>query len=325
MTRVNIGSFNLRDFAMPYIEYYPGQKYDQKTFEKKIEWTAHQLKQMDCDVVGFQEIFHPDALEQAIQVMDTSADSQLVVEGATGEKPVVGLWTQFPVIRKESIVDFPYSALLHFEEGDFPLTSFSRPILKVMVEFPRQHQVVIFVAHLKSKRPDIREGADPHDFYERAFGKARSLIRRTAEAIAFRFLILDELTQSKTPVIVMGDLNDTGISVTTEIVGGSPPWKFLSLEKKKKIWDVLLYNVYDIQARQSSRDVYYTHIHNGHYEILDHILTSEEFYVHNRAHIGRIEYVKVLNDHLIDDTLSREQIPIWASDHGQVVATIKMK
>jgi predicted extracellular nuclease len=39
----------------------------------------------------------------------------------------------------------------------------------------------------------------------------------------------------------------------------------------------LLYNTKDIQARQSSGDFYYSHIYNGHYEGLDHILVSKHF------------------------------------------------
>jgi hypothetical protein len=39
----------------------------------------------------------------------------------------------------------------------------------------------------------------------------------------------------------------------------------------------LLYNTKDIQVRQSSGDFYYSHIYNGDYEGLDHILVSKHF------------------------------------------------
>jgi hypothetical protein len=104
-----------------------------------------------------------------------------------------------------------------------------------------------------------------------------------------------------------------------------PPWRQLPSERKKALWDVLLYHVRDIQARMSYRDYYYTHIHNGHYEGLDHIMMSQEFVAQNPASIGRVSYVSLLNDHLVDATLSREGIPNWKSDHGQVVATIELR
>ena len=86
---------------------------------------------------------------------------------------------------------------------------------------------------------------------------------------------------------------------------------------------ILLYNVKDIQALQSYRDVYYTHIYNGHYGSLDHILVSEEFVRPNPQHIAWVENVQVLNDHLVDETLSSEEVPNWQSDHAQVVAILR--
>ena len=44
----------------------------------------------------------------------------------------------------------------------------------------------------------------------------------------------------------------------------------------------------------------------------------------NPEYRGYVEYVKVFNDHLIDETLSNEEVPVTQSDHGQVVATIRL-
>ncbi|MFT5618929.1 MAG: hypothetical protein ACI85I_002164, partial [Arenicella sp.] len=38
----------------------------------------------------------------------------------------------------------------------------------------------------------------------------------------------------------------------------------------------------------------------------------------------RIVNVEAYNDHLIDETLSEDSIPVWQSDHGQLVATIEL-
>ncbi|MGB6015523.1 MAG: endonuclease/exonuclease/phosphatase family protein, partial [Nodosilinea sp.] len=86
----------------------------------------------------------------------------------------------------------------------------------------------------------------------------------------------------------------------------------------------LLYQVKDIQARLGYGDHYYTHIHNGHYDSLDHIMVSEEFSAQNRDRIGRVTYVSVFNDHLFDQTLLEDSIESWQSDHGQVVANIEL-
>ncbi|MGB1032578.1 MAG: hypothetical protein ACPGWM_08175, partial [Flavobacteriales bacterium] len=127
------------------------------------------------------------------------------------------------------------------------------------------------------------------------------------------------------PVILLGDVNDSGGAVTTEILAGQEPLSYWHKEKKRKYWDVLLYNVKNIQALKSYQDYYFTHIHNGHHESLDHILVSQEFVRENPNHIGQVRYVQVLNDHLQDNTLSREGVESWQSDHAQVVATIEFR
>jgi endonuclease/exonuclease/phosphatase family metal-dependent hydrolase len=135
---------------------------------------------------------------------------------------------------------------------------------------------------------------------------------------------MDSLEHSDTPVIVLGDLNDTHTSVTTRIISGDAPPRYWPMEHKKKVWDTLLYHAKDIQARQSSQDVYYTHIHNGHYESLDHILVSQELVRENPNRIGRVIYVKTFNDHIVDPTFISNPINPCESDHAQVVATIEL-
>ena len=69
---------------------------------------------------------------------------------------------------------------------------------------------------------------------------------------------------------------------------------------------------------------YYTHIHNGHHEVLDHIMVSQELVFDNPKGIGGISYAKIFNDHLVDETLGEEKIPEWKSDHGQIVAKVEL-
>jgi endonuclease/exonuclease/phosphatase family metal-dependent hydrolase len=280
---------------------------------------------MDADIIGFQEIFHSAALQEALRQNGKYENATLLIGNETGEGPVVGLVSRFTVLNHGIITQFPAQAQLDFDGIAVPIYEFSRPVLWANVEIRPGLEVIVFVVHLKSKNPMIRGGADPHDPMERAMGKARSLIRRAAEATALRHLLLDVLQGQDKAVIAMGDVNDDGNAVTSEIVSGSPPWRKLPFEKKLMIWDVLLYNVKDIQARQSYQDVYYTHIHNGHYENLDHIFVSQEFVRQNNRHLGYVEYVSVFNDHLIDKTLSDERIPLSQSDHGQVVVTIRLR
>ncbi len=320
---LKVGTFNLYNLVLPEHEYYGNKKYSQQNFDKKIDWIANQLKTMDCDVVGFQEVFHKEALEQAIDKSGLYNGVEPLVIGETGESPVVGLVSKYPVKASESIVQFPgESIIIPDQDGDIK-NEFSRPVLKATIELPVNDDVVMFVAHLKSKRPLVDQDKRD-DLKAQALGKAKSLFIRASEATALRFILIDEMKDTKTPVIVLGDLNDSAQSVTSDILAGSAPWKKLPFDKKKQRWDQLLYSTYGLQARKSDRDVYYTHLYNGFHESLDHILVSEEFYTRNPDKIGVVQYMRVLNDHLVDETIRDVEIPKWQSDHAQVMVSIKL-
>ncbi|NET34057.1 MAG: endonuclease/exonuclease/phosphatase family protein [Cyanothece sp. SIO1E1] len=326
MNRSNfkVGTFNLYNLVLPEVTYYGNKKYSMDTYDRKKAWIGAQLARMKADIIGFQEVFHKQALQAALDESKIYADAETVVANPTGQGPVVALASKFPIIGHQVTEAFPANAHLDIEGIDIPFDRFSRPVLSVHLQLNDAVECTVFVVHLKSKRPIIPDDVDKDDPIERAKGQARALILRASEAAALRMLLMAVLQERNHPVIVMGDVNDSGLAVTSQIVSGEPPWRRLRLEKKRAIWDVLLYHVKDIQARQSYGDFYYTHIHNGHYESLDHIMVSQEFVAQNPKSIGRVGYVSVLNDHLVDETISREQVEPWQSDHAQVVASLEL-
>jgi endonuclease/exonuclease/phosphatase family metal-dependent hydrolase len=320
-----VGTFNLCNLALPDQVFYSRGCYSQTDYNRKLRWVAGQLDQMRADLVGFQEVFHAKALQQALQQSEFCRGFQLIASDAVGDIPAVGLASRFPILEHQLISDFPQAAQLEIRGAEIPLTHFSRPLLRARIQLSPTVECTVFVVHLKSKRPIIPQSADRYDPVEVAKGQARSLILRAAEAIALRVLLMDVLRDRDYPVIVLGDLNDGSPAVTSQIISGEPPHRRLESEYKRNIWDVLLYHAKDIQARQSYDDMHYTHLHNGHYESLDHIMVSQEFVSQNPNRLGRVVYVSVFNDHLLDETLSPETMPIWQSDHGQVVASIELE
>lgn len=324
MNRFKLGSFNLYNLVLPNITYYRNKKYTENAYAKKIDWIAFQLNQMDAEIVGFQEIFHKDALVNAAQNTKFS-DENIYVLGETGESPVVGMASTFPVVEEPVLFgDIPQNILQGLGSIAVDIPTFSRPILKAKVEIKTGLVVTVFVSHLKSKRPVVFDGEDENEFSVVAMGETRALLRRAVEAAGLRQLVIDESMNTNTPIILIGDLNDSARSVTTNIIAGPHPWKFDSVDVKKSHWDNLLYNSFDIVSQKSYKVDFPTHIYNGHYESLDHIFVSQEFYGRNRSRIGKVDFVNVLDDHLQDDTLSRDRLPNWKSDHGQVVTSISL-
>ncbi len=323
MKDFKVGTFNLRNLVLPNHVYYRDKKYTEGEFQKKKEWIQSQLGKMDADIVGFQEVFHKAALEEILRGKQSTVD--VYVPGETGSSPVVGLATSLPVVgRPESIKDIPAQIVEAFSDFPEEYATFSRPPLKAKVALSDELNVTVMVCHLKSKRPTILDNEDRDDFAVQAAGEARSLLKRSVEAAGLRKLVLDELTGNNDPLIVMGDFNDSTRSVTSNIIFGPTPWGG-NIEKKKKYWDVILYDAFDIIAQKSFKTDWPTHIYNGHYEELDHICVSQEFYFRNRERIGDLSFVHVLDDHLMDSTLSSDRLPKWQSDHGQVVATIRLR
>ncbi|MBD1852034.1 endonuclease/exonuclease/phosphatase family protein [Leptolyngbya sp. FACHB-711] len=320
-----VGTFNLYNLLLPNIPYYENRRYSIAEYERKKQWIAAQLNRMQADIVGFQEVFHQEALEEVLTGIPTYEGAALITGDPNGEKPRVALVSRFPVLRYEVIDRFPAAARFDLEDILIPLDRFARPVIQAEVAITNSLVCTVIVVHLKSKRPVISEGKDRHDPIEIVKGQTRALIQRAAEAIALRVLLVEVLQKTRHPVILMGDINDGDRAVTSRLISGDPPDPDWQHEYKEAVWDVLLYSAKEIQARQTRGDFYYTHIHDAHYESLDHILVSQEFMLQNPRHIGHVKYVSVLNDHLMDKSLMDHPVEVWKSDHGQVVAQIELR
>jgi len=61
-----IGTFNLFNLVLPEVPYYGDSIYTREEYQRKIRWVAGQLRSMEADVVGFQEVFHEAALREAL-------------------------------------------------------------------------------------------------------------------------------------------------------------------------------------------------------------------------------------------------------------------
>jgi predicted extracellular nuclease len=138
----------------------------------------------------------------------------------------------------------------------------------------------------------------------------RSMVRRGAEALGLRYLLTDFAGGRRLPMMVMGDFNDVADAVPTQMVlgGGRGP----------NGHDERMFECYRLQSRRDPlRDVGYTHVHDGNFETIDHVLVSEEFHPASPHALGEVLDVAYLNDHVIfraPDT----------SDHGAVLVRVRL-
>ena len=314
---IRLATFNACNLAPPGARLYDNlEPLTAAGYAAKVAWTAQQLDLLDADVIGLQEIFSlatlRDVLAQttryrtaSLSGLDAAADAERLV-------PQVALISRLPlaapVVHYQA---FPDGVAM--PAGSRDEDRFARAPLHAQVLIPGGLVLDVIVVHLKSKRPDYRNGDCGDDPMLYAQANLRSLVRRGTEAVALRGLVCQLERGARRPCIVMGDFNDTADAVTTAIVLGAgaqcPPGQELSGR---------LFDCVQIQRRQDRlRHVGYTNIHEGHFTTIDHVLVSEDFNPASRYAIGEVLDVTYLNDHLL-------QTRPETSDHGQVLVRLRL-
>jgi predicted extracellular nuclease len=336
LQRFSVATFNLYNLQLPDKQMNPGQtKWTQAEFDSKLAWTARVLTQLDADIVGFQELWHGQALEKMLTDSGLDAEYDLLATPAVGAKITCGAIVRKGLLKgtPQWIAKFPDNVRLESDNDPLDpqaphisvtLDEFSRPVLNFQVALrDDQPPTEVFVAHLKSKLPAAlynepwyRADPDAYKPHATALGAGISTIRRTAEAVALRMLLTGVMKNTATPVLVLGDLNDgqhsNTINILTEqpgyLVGGSLGGA-----------DNGLYTAQTLQEYRDTRDVYYTHVHQDLRESLDHILLSEQFYDNSRKRVWLFDGLVINNDHLNYE----DQKAVGSGDHGIVQVYFK--
>jgi endonuclease/exonuclease/phosphatase family metal-dependent hydrolase len=270
-------------------------------------------------------------------------------------RPGVAVLSRHPILSAEAVqdlTDMPVETGFQTLDGDdagaWKLKSLSRPIQRVVIDI-EGHEVTVLNGHLKSKHGDydqLANGERPaenllaFDPEARAMGALRAALRRMGEAIVMRRMVLKELTANR-PVIVLGDMNDSVTSVSSEILSGERPFKNYAWMRRhdaerendrysdeendqiqQAMRGVLLESAERIFVKKAQRDMVYTAAFNGVYESIDLILLSRHFQEEHADQIARLDYLKCYNDHLTDGSFEEAPYNKLASDHGQLVATL---
>lgn len=333
-----VASFNVENLVGAGIRYYDRYKDTPETYGAKANWIASTLTRAKADIVGIQEVWLETALHDVAKrsAFFARQDVHIAAPGAGADnlnghlakRPRVGMISRFPIRELQSVDAFPASVdltvPLRMDNGgitsvDVGIAQFQRPVLRAVVDVEGL-ELVVYVAHLKSKGPLIAEGEDGDDPFAASLGQARATIVRAAEAAALRHLILADLHHTKKPTVVLGDLNDTPDSASTQTVRGPTPHKDMNHAEKRALWDVVLYSTFRIALERSA--TLHTHIYDGERDILDHILVSEEFFTRNPARLAQVARHEVINDHLREN--ERDAPVPGCSDHGVPIAEIQL-
>ncbi|PFK85225.1 MULTISPECIES: endonuclease/exonuclease/phosphatase family protein [Bacillus cereus group] len=340
--QIRCGTFNLYQFSKPPMAWYkPGSVYSSEAWESKKKWIKDQLLNMNCDVIGFQEVFSVDALRELIKEAGFTYFS--TVEMPTTDpanntvytSPVVAIGSKYPITSVDPVIVPP------FTRDDLPIThdfKFSRTPIKAKINIQDIGDIIFYVAHLKSKRPVIKTpDSIPNEAWDkivldtlrsRSQGHIASLLQRGLETTILYHDVTNVLqTHNRIPIVILGDLNDDEHSIPLEALTNRErvyeingiPYNKLTLQAKQSIYSYTIYDAFDMAPNPSGQKRIPTHYYNKLGNVLDYILVSNAFNERNPYKVGRITNYKVLDDHLKADGIKDDK----QSDHAQVVITIE--
>ncbi|MEZ5668686.1 MAG: endonuclease/exonuclease/phosphatase family protein [Alphaproteobacteria bacterium] len=351
--QLSFATVNLYNLQRPRRATHPGTApLSADEYRAKLRFLGLALRAARADVFGFQELWAEQALDDAFAEAGLADAYDLICRDAPGPgRPQVALAARKGMIRFDGrprnddawwIEDLPPEFVLKkrrtIDAVAVKVKGFSRPVLSAVLQPERGPAIRAMVAHLKSKRPvelDGEEASDPAlKPHADALGQALASIRRTAESAALRVILERSMVGNEVPHVVMGDLNNGSLSVSTSILTGSPRYRLMQSARtvSGRRADIGLYSVERLMQYRSLRHTAYTHVFEDVPETLDHILVSEEFYDHSPRRIWAFREAEVFNDHL---SLDHErghiaaQIAVdpartmWPTDHGIVRATFE--
>jgi endonuclease/exonuclease/phosphatase family metal-dependent hydrolase len=318
---LRFATFNVCNLALPGMKYYEDQiPYSVDDYHAKTAWLAQQLDRLDADIIALQEVFSQTAVRDVLARTEkyrtayhAGFDPATDIDYLTPNVALISRWPLKGEARE--FKSLPDDLAIALPGVDNAVTHFTRPILHAQVQIHADLLINVFACHLKSKLPDYRHAAHGDAAAQRGdqtgLAMLRSLIRRGTDALGLRTLLSDLSQTEHLPTLVMGDFNDVANATSTQMVMGLGQYPINGHDHR-------LFDCARIQSQRSAQgEAGYTHMHDGDYEIIDHILVSEAFNAVSPHAIGEVIDVRYLNDHM----LFRQP---HMSDHGAVVARIRL-
>ena len=302
MASFKVMTWNVENLIQPK----PGNADKQEVFEQKLNLLGRVIRQLDPDVIGFQEVGGENALIALQKELKGQYPHREVSASPDRRGIRVAFLSKWDIVEREDIADFPEGPALQITGETnrgvaFPITRMGRGALRVRV---RQNDDAdtftadVISAHLKSKllsfsRVDGRTSFAPKDETERVQTAGIAVHRRTAESVTVRSRINELLAGSNsTPLILLGDLNDVPEAQTSLIFNGPPGSEIgtRGFDRPDVGDDTRLFNL--AMLIDASRR--YSRVYRGKGELLDQIFASVEFF----PTVGKRRQLPVVDSHV---------------------------
>jgi endonuclease/exonuclease/phosphatase family metal-dependent hydrolase len=332
MTTFKVMTWNVENLFRPNPE---AEEEVKQHYRSKLELLADVIGRLDPDIVALQEIGGENGeepLEDLQEALGGSHPHRALSAFRDGRDIQVAFLSKHAVDEREDIVNFPEGPALDIHDLDeagepTPIERMGRGALRARVN-KDDLTVDLITAHLKSKLLTFPGGRfAPRNEGERAQVAGIALERRTAEAVTLRIRANELLGgDERTPLLVLGDLNDVPEAQTSLVLNGPPGSEICT--RGFNIPDggdaARLFNL----APAIPQEQRFSRIHRGRGELLDQILASVEFFPvgdDNRRRLPEVEsHVDVAGGLPSVGENPAEREEDVAPDHAPVTATFDL-
>lgn len=325
---LNISTINLFNYIEPPNAYYHSdQIYTHLQWQQKHEWLNHVISSTLADIIGFQEVFSPNALKACVKAQGypyfAVVDEPVAINHYTFKKPVVCLASRYPILKATKLVAHQNFSHQLTSRADFEYT---RAPLHAVVALPNLGETDVYVVHFKSHRPILEENPHLTTLHQmissEIIGNSLATQQRMHEAAQLMLAVIERRFQSNNPVILMGDFND---ELDTDVLAAFDLTKLRSISQylsELPITHYLLQNSWqlyhqDKKPKAQPPSHYYQQLGLA----FDYILLSNEF---NSADINHLAKV---SDYVCDDShLVKIGYPyLTSSDHAVVSISLSLR
>jgi endonuclease/exonuclease/phosphatase family metal-dependent hydrolase len=320
--KIKLATFNLYQFAKPpYAWYTKKEKFNEEQWIEKTAWIKSQILKIDCDIIGFQEVFSKDALESLVK--ELGFDYFETVDIAKLHKKTyitttVAIASKYPITKMQRVKVHIPSLKKHNFTTSF---TFARVPIKATIMLPNKQEFLVYVAHLKSNRDNEFEYIfnKEHNLEYKKERVSKALEGTSATSLQQRLCEASSLFANikrvkNKPVVVLCDFNDKEFSLTIDALS-NPKYHDEISEENLLLYDVS-YQYKEIvnnphpEAKEPQRKP--TSYFLGRGNVLDYIFISNHFDVTN---------YKVLDEHLHEHGVDF----LLKSDHAQVVCELSFE
>lgn len=229
--QLKIATFNLFNYLTPPNAFYEFERiYSAEQWQKKQNWICDYLTEHQPDIIGFQEVFSPNSLQELVNTQGYEhfavVDAPEVIDDFIYRSPVVAIASRYLIVEVTAVEpDITMAQTLGLTDN----FAFSRKVIRATVDVPHLGKCDCYVVHFKSKRSMIEFGGIEIDekhsdtstekgtieksiiesLKAQVAGTWGSTIQRGSEATLLMVNMIERREATGNPMVLMGDFNNT--------------------------------------------------------------------------------------------------------------------